>query len=132
MKITNRWLWFCGLLMLTVAAFAQTNGVVVVPDVPAPLPSNSAGYWELAIAGITPLLVTGIWWLVPKIPKLALPLITPAIGIGLGLLVNWLTTANLGWVDMAKAGALAVFIREVTNQAITKRMSAPEAPAPTP
>ena len=129
MKITTKWLWFCGLLALTFTAFAQTNGVPAAGGVA--LPTSAAGYWTLAIAGITPLIVTGIWKLVPKIPTLVLPLITPFIGIGLGLALNRLTAANLAWMDMAQAGGLAVFIREVFNQAITKRMAVdPAKPTP--
>jgi len=130
MTLKNRWLWLWGLMFLTVAAFAQTN---VVPVFPADLPKSVSQYWDLAIAGLTPLLVTGVYKLVPKIPKWVLPVSTPFIGILLGLAVNALTTANLSWVDMGKAGALAVFIREVINQAITKQMAAPDpVPAPKP
>lgn len=102
-------------MALTLTALAQTNAVVLPP-----LPQTVTQYWDLVIAIITPLIVTGIWKYVPKIPKMLLPLMTPLLGIGLGLLLNWLAKANLGWVDMAKAGALAVFIREAFNQAVTK------------
>lgn len=124
MNITNKWLWCCAAFLLTaIAVVAQTNGVPVPgTDTPAPLPTNTAGYWELAIAGITPLIVTGIKKAVPKIPTMLLPVVTPFLGIALGFGLNALTKADLGWVDMAKAGALAVFVREVTNQWITKRM----------
>jgi hypothetical protein len=127
MTTRNRWLWFFGLMLLPLAVFAQTN---TIPTLPADLPKTVGQYWDLGIAILTPLIVTGVYKLVPKVPKWVLPAITPLIGIGLGLLVNWLTTANLGWVDMAKAGALAVFIREVINQAITKQMTTPVAPTP--
>lgn len=126
MTTRNRWLWFFGLMLVPLAVLAQTN---TIPTLPADLPKSVGQYWDLGIAILTPLIVTGVYKLVPKVPKWVLPSITPLIGIGLGLLVNWLTTANLGWVDMAKAGALAVFIREVINQAITKQMTTP---APTP
>lgn len=130
MTTRKQWLWLFGLILMPLAVLAQTN-TIPVPEIPGQLPKNLSQYWDLVIAAVTPLLVTGIWKLVPKLPKWVLPTITPLIGIGLGLLVNWLTTANLGWVDMAKAGALAVFIREVINQAITKRLATPD-PAPTP
>lgn len=112
------------------AVFAQTNSV----PVPAPLPQTVSQYWDLVIAAVTPLIVTGVWKVVPKIPKWVLPVSTPVIGILLGLAIDKLTTANLGWVDMAKAGALAVFIREVVNQAITKQLQPPDPviPVPTP
>lgn len=131
MTIKNRWLWFCGLVVLAAGAvFAQTNTV----PLPAPLPQTVSQYWDLVIAAVTPLIVTGVWKAVPKIPKWVLPVSTPVIGILLGLAMNSLAKANLGWVDMAKAGALAVFIREVVNQAITKQLMppTPAIPVPTP
>lgn len=134
MTTRNRWLWFLGaLLLLPLAVFCQTNGVPPVPAVPVTdLPKNVAQYWDLGIAFLTPFLVTVIYKTVPKIPKWVLPAITPALGIGLGMLVNWATTADLGWMDMAKAGALAVFVREVVNQAITKRYASDAATAAAP
>lgn len=112
-------------MLVPLAVLAQTN---TVPTLPADLPKTVSQYWDLAISIVTPLIVTGVWKFIPKVPKWVLPTITPLIGIGLGLLVNKLANANLGWVDMAKAGALAVFIREVINQAITKHMAAPPTP----
>jgi MFS superfamily sulfate permease-like transporter len=112
-------------MVLTVAAFAQTNMVPVT----APLPQTVSQYWDLIIAAVTPLIVTGVWKLMPKIPKWVLPVSTPVIGILLGLAMNKLASANLGWVDMAKAGALAVFVREVINQAVTQQLQ-PPTPAP--
>lgn len=108
-------------MALTVAAFAQTNMVPVT----APLPQTVSQYWDLIIAAVTPLIVTGVWKLMPKIPKWVLPVSTPVIGILLGLAMNKLASANLGWVDMAKAGALAVFVREVINQAVTQQLQPP-------
>ena len=129
MKMTHRWLWFVGLLTVTLAAFAQTNAPGTLP---VELPKTLSQYWDLAIAAVSPLIVTGLWKLMPKIPSAVVPLMAPVVGIGLGLLLNWLAKANLGWVDMAKAGALAVFVREVTNQVITKRLAAPPATPPAP
>lgn len=123
MKIKISWLWFLCLSTLAFGVFAQTN----VPPTPAPLPTSTAGYWDLAIAGVTPLLVTGIRKIIPSIPTVLLPTMTPLLGILLGLALNALAGANLSWFDMAKAGALAVFVREVTNQAITKRLAASDA-----
>lgn len=136
MKINYKWLWFFafGAIIYTFSALAQTNPPVVLdPTTPAPLPNSVSTYWELAIAGISPLIVTGVWKVVPKIPLVVLPLLTPLIGIGLGLIVNKLGSAHLGWVDMAQAGGLAVFVREVVNKAATKGLaSATPTPAAKP
>ena len=118
------------LLCATVlAVFGQTN--TPPADSLPELPGDVHSFWKYGVAVVTPLIVTFIHWAAPKLPKLLLPSITPLIGLGLGFELNHLTAANLGWVDMAEAGALAVFIREVTNQAITKRLETPdEPPAP--
>lgn len=128
MKTKNLWLWLFGLLMVPVAVLAQTN---TTPELPADLPKSVSQFWDYGIALVTPLIVMGVYKLVPKIPKWVLPTITPFVGIGLGLGVNALTSADLGWVDMAKAGALAVFVREVINQAVTKQLAS-NTPAPKP
>lgn len=128
MKTKNLWLWLFGLLMVPVAVLAQTN---TTPELPADLPRSVSQFWDYGIALVTPLIVMGVYKLVPKIPKWVLPTITPFVGIGLGLGVNALTSADLGWVDMAKAGALAVFVREVINQAVTKQLAS-NTPAPKP
>jgi hypothetical protein len=105
----------------TVAVIAQaTNSVVPVAG--TDLPTTKAALWTAGITVVTPLIVAGISKLIPKLPKLVLPSITPLIGIGLGLGLNALQAANLSWIDMAQAGALAVFVREVFNQAVKSAM----------
>jgi len=106
------------LLALTCVAFAQTATNVAVPAVTGlNLPQSKTEFWVWGIALGTPLIVAGVKKWVPKIPKLLIPITTPFIGIGLGALLNWLQKSNLGWVDMAQAGALAVFVREIVDQA---------------
>jgi len=123
--------------MFALAAFAGTALSAVITNItvatgPTPLPSTKQGFWTLAIAGATPLIVGLIYRLVPKIPKVVVPSITPVVGIGLGLLINWLGTKNLSWVDMAQAGALAVFVREVFTNAVTNQLAAPVSTVPAP
>ena len=104
------------LVAFTIPAFAAT--VTNVPAGPLePLPQTKSDFWTLAISGVTPLIMAAIYKWMPKVPKLLIPVATPFVGMGLGLAMNYLAKANLSWVDMAQAGALAVFIREVVNQA---------------
>lgn len=121
------YLIFCILLAFCSALLAATNNF---DPATSPLPTDVSSYWTYAISFITPLIIWIVRKAAPNIPTLLLPTITPFVGIGLGLLLNYLTKANLSWVDMAKAGALAVFIREVVNQAITKRLE-PQPPTTT-
>lgn len=125
------------IVMVAVAliAFAGTVVAQVTNGVPeggvvAPLPQSMGEFWTLGIAALTPLIVGGIYKLMPKLPKLVLPISTPLIGILLGLAVNAMGKAELGWIDMAQAGALAVFIREVWTNAVTKQLSQPPSPTP--
>lgn len=111
-------------LTLTLTLYAQTNGTPPIDG--APLPASKGDFWMWAIAGISPLIVTLIKKVAPKIPKLLLPASTPIIGIGLGIVLNKLGASDLGWVDMAQAGALAVFIRETLDQAVKTVAPGPE------
>ena len=110
------------LLCSSMAVLAQTNTNSAIPPM-APLPQGTDQFWDLAIAAVAPIIVWLVAKIVPRVPRVVLPSITPLVGIGLGLLLNKLAGSHLGWMDMAKAGALAVFVREVTNQAITKQMN---------
>ena len=118
-RYTNRlvgMIMFLG--MFAGMAIGQTNDVPVPPAVD--VPRTTSEIWDAAIACVSPIIVLLVNKAVPKMPKWVLPSITPFVGIGLGLILNWLAKTNLTWVDMAKAGMLAVFVREVWNQAITK------------
>lgn len=138
MRKTNKLMWIGGLALLALTAHAQTNTAPVSPSLPdLPLPQTPAEFWGLAIGVLTPFIVTGVYKLVPKIPGWMLPASTPLIGLALGYLAKY-AGAHLTGFDMAKAGALAVFVREVFNQAVTKRIASaasaapPSAPAPAP
>lgn len=117
MKTLNRWLLVIVMLFGTVA-------LAMAADAPGAeaLPQSKGDLWKYAISAVTPVIIWLVTLVAPKIPKPLLPMATPVVGIGLGLLMNKLGASNLGWVDMAQAGALAVFIREVVNQAITKQL----------
>lgn len=104
--------------ILTTAAFAMAQNA---PPSTA-LPTTTSQFWEFAIAGITPLVVTFVGWLVPRIPAILLPVSTPFIGMLLGAGMNWLGHANLGWVDMGQAGLLAVGIHQIFTRAVTNPM----------
>jgi len=126
------------LVFVAVCVFAQdpTNAVAVTTNaVPvsgvegytATGPTGVTKLWELGIAIVAPIIVMGIKYLAPKIPTVLLPLSTPVIGLALGALTNWLTSANLAWVDMAQAGMVAVFIRESWDQALKARNQSQQA-----
>lgn len=86
-------------------------------------PGSKDAIWSYAISIVSPMLVWALIKLVPKLPKPVLPVITPVVGIGLGVGLHFLAGAQIGWIDMAKAGALAVFVRETVNQLVTKQLA---------
>lgn len=106
------------LLATATAALAATNQTDFGADA---LPTTKEAFWKWGIGAITPIIVWGLSK-IPNIPRPILPTVTPLVGVGLGFLLNWLGKQNLGWVDMAQAGALGVFIREVVNQWATKQL----------
>jgi hypothetical protein len=101
---------------------AATN--VVAPPAPSSPGTgiSSADLWNTAISLVSPVVIWLLNKLAPKIPKPLLPTLTPVVGVGLGVLVNWLAGEHFTWFQAAKAGALAVFVREVVNQWVTKQM----------
>jgi hypothetical protein len=111
------------------AASGGTNASLAVSAPDSGLPQTPSQYWDLGIGALTPMIVLGIRKIVPNIPTWALPAITPIIGILLGLALHYLDLAHLSFYDAAKAGMLAVFIRETFNQAVTQRLS-PKPPSP--
>ena len=111
------------LLGFALVALAQTN---LPPD--APLPSTSHEFWVYGIAIITPLLVGLIRKIVPQLPTWMLPVSTPFVGMALGAGLKALGASHLGWIDMAQAGALAVFVRESFNQVVSQRMGTASKP----
>lgn len=97
-----------------------TNDVALDPS-KTPFPNTKEEFWVWAISLVTPAIV----WLfgkIPQLPRPILPMLTPAIGIALGLGLRQLANLHLNWVDMAQAGTVAVFIRETVNQLVTKQM----------
>jgi hypothetical protein len=92
------------------------------------LPPSPSDFWVLGIGLVTPIIVSGVRRLVPAIPTILLPAVTPVIGLLIGLGLHY-AGQNFGWWDGAKAGALAVFFREVVDQAIKAREAAVTPPA---
>ena len=124
---------YVGWLLVAVGALfalpvlAQVTNAV--PPGTVPLPKTVSDFWDLAIGAVSPVIIWGLAKVMPKIPRPVLPVLTPLVGMGVGAGVNWLGGQNLSWVEMAKAGALAVFFREVVNQWVTRRMMEPDVPA---
>ena len=127
---TRNLLWLAAVAWLAIGwtVLAQTtnlvttNGVAGFDPGTANFPSTKTEFWTWGISIITPVIV----WLfgkIPQLPRPVLPLLTPIIGVLLGLILKKLGALNLQWIDMAQAGAVAVFIRESVNQLVTKQLN---------
>jgi hypothetical protein len=86
------------------------------------LHTSTAQLWTYGVAVVTPLIIAAVKRVVPTVPTWALPTLAPFVGVVVGLALNAVGSANLSWVDGAQLGALGVFIREVTNQCVTKQL----------
>ena len=81
------------------------------------VPTSKEDFWRYGIAFLEVVVVFGIRRAVPKLPGIAIVLITPLLGMALGYGLKALTDANLGWVDTSMAGGFAVWVNQVWRQA---------------
>lgn len=73
--------------------------------------------WQIGlITVLTPLIVAGIKLLIPKIPKVALPWIAPAVGVLLDMLSHYTLGADMNVWLAAGAGLAGVGLRELADQ----------------
>jgi len=71
---------------------------------------------NLAITALTPVVIYGVKALVPKIPKLMLPMIAPVIGVALSYLGQVTGTGPDASAMALVYGGLGVWLREVVDQ----------------
>jgi hypothetical protein len=103
------------------ALLAQITADAVPADVAAPVAITAEAAapltWQQSlIAVITPLLIAGIKLLVPKIPRVWLPILAPLLGVLLEWIAHLATGATLNvWAGVA-LGAAGVGLREAVTQ----------------
>lgn len=115
------WPWACLVaFFVMVAVSAQTTNA---PAGPSSVILTDTDLLTLLISVLTPFCVRGLAKL--GVPPRLLPLTTPLIGCAIGAALNWIADAGLGGLDMAKAGALAVAIREAWDQNIARALREP-------
>jgi len=116
----------CWLFVAMMAiAMAQGTNFAVPSLVDTTGPTGIPQSTDQLFALLIPIVTTGIVFLFGKIPQLPrpfLPVLTPFVGILVGLVMNSLTSLHLGPAQMAFAGTVAVFLRETTNQLVTKQL----------
>ena len=79
---------------------------------------DSVTLWNYVVAIVSPIIIWGVNKLVPRIPKLLLPLASPFVGLLVGIALNKIAGADLSAQASMVFGGLAVLVREVSNQAL--------------
>ncbi len=118
-----KWLLFTCLLTMVVQVFGQTNTVAL----PADAPPQTV---DQLVALVIPLITTGIVYLFGKIswlPRPALPVLALAIGPVIGYALTFVSNLKLTPGQMVIMGGMAVTLREITNQLVTKQIKPLEA-----
>lgn len=103
---------------------AVATGEVAAPKPPSP--------WLGIIPILTPIIIAGIKWGVPKIPKKLLPILTPIVGAGLEIIMHYAGVETTGGLGGAILGASGSAVREAFDQMKKTTPTAPVANNPTP
>lgn len=114
------------MMMLTYAALAApdtvviTNAVVtnspVVIGPTAPIPVEIVNWLNLLITGLTPVVTLGLKKLVPRIPRVVLPLAAPIIGIGLDFVLRLASVETGGWLSAMIYGSLGTWLYQAQKE----------------
>lgn len=109
------------MLLAEVSNIVSTN-ITALPDVP----TSPADWVNVLILAVTPIIIAGIKWLMPKVPKMVLPILAPLLGIAVDQLAAFATGHQSNLVLAALLGASGLWLREAIDQAkkqITKEPS---------
>lgn len=98
-------------MILTI--LAQTNGV---PVPTAPDPSSGLGLLMALVPILTPILVTILKWIVPKVPAMWLPLLAPGFGVIIDWIGSTLSHGHASPLMAAIAGAAGTGLYEIQKQ----------------
>lgn len=90
-----------------------STNITTLPGVP----TSPVDWVNLVTLSITPVIIAVIKWLVPKVPKVVLPLLAPILGIALDQLVAFMTGHQGNLVLAALLGASGLWLREAIDQA---------------
>lgn len=99
----------------------STNAAPGIDTISGAFPATKEQFWTYGIAAITPVIVWA-FGKIPMLPRPILPVLTPFVGMLLGFILQKLNAAHLHWYSAAGAGTIAVFLREATNQLVTKQL----------
>lgn len=122
---TSRFFFLAACALLASSAFAEA-----LSSQPSALSSAvPAASWQQALIPIlTPLIVAGVKLIVPRIPRVWLPILAPVLGAALDYVAHLATGSSLNPLAGLALGAAGVGLREVVDQ--VKRSMPPAQIAP--
>ena len=107
---------FSVLLLMTVL-FCLSLISLFAADSPAPVVTAAApNWWALIVTGATPLVIAAVKEIVPKIPRVWLPIAAPFIGMLLQIILNYAGLTNGDTLTGMILGAAGVALREAVDQ----------------
>lgn len=118
-NLLTRWIFAILLIFSSVAVFAQTNDVPVLPVDPSAV--DPLLLFNSLVAVLTPLMIAGVKFLggkvLPKLPKAILPALAPFVGMLIAYLfkVVGFEDVTTGW-GAALYGLAGVAVREFVDQ----------------
>ena len=109
------------LCLMALTAVAQTNSVPI-PGATDAIPNAELA--KLLVAVIVPIVVAGVKFVVPKLPRASIP----PIAIAMGALADWLGALvgawHFSWISGTVLGAYGIGVREAVVK--LKKWNAPE------
>lgn len=87
-------------------------------------PEHATAVAKTLITGMTPVAIYLAKEVLPRVPKWALPLAAPVIGIAFGAAMQKLGIQDMTLANTAQAGGLGVFVREAYDQLYGKKAEA--------
>ena len=79
-------------------------------------PSALGSTWATLITALTPFIVAGIKWVIPKMPTKLIPLIAGVIGLALALGAHYFIGLDVNWWQGVLLGIAGVGLRELYDQ----------------
>lgn len=101
---------------------ADVPPVEVPPNPPGPEINPTVTIWQAFIPILVPLLLAGLKWVAPRVPKQVIPFIAPVLGAAIDLLMNVLKLGDGNGGLGAALGALGIGIREIFDKGVTKNL----------
>lgn len=102
--------------MLMLVTFAADLPPPVVDTSATAIPTEIVNWLNLLITGLTPVVTLGLKKLIPRIPRVVLPLAAPIIGIGLDYVLRLASVETGGWLSAMIYGSLGTWLYQAQKE----------------